>query len=760
MPTATPFNNLITFSRGSNATVTGSNGLIQWAPNNILTSSQSFTTSGWVVDGAVVTPSTGVAPDGTTTATGIALGTGNTRVYQFDNSGVLGNKVFSLYVKAGVGSTVAIRAVGGMTPGGLATVNAVTGAVSGLAGASSVSVGSGWYRVSIPVNVGTASGNSTYWTIEGTGGAVFIWGAQLELGSTATTYNSTTVKNLLGFSEAFDNAAWVKSNSSIVTGAQANPVNGLFTAQKLMENTANSVHRFIVGATVTAAPYTMSIYAKAAERNWIAVGNTSVGQLAHFNLSNGTVGTIIGSATAAITNIGSGWYRCSVTFTPAAGAITLAVWLASADNTLTYTGDGNSGVYVYGIQLSDSASLDPYVPTPGAAPSSTAFYGPRFDFDPVTRAPRGILIEEPRTNSLTYSEQFNDPTWTKFLITVTANSTVSPDGTTNADTIASTGGGSSALRQIMSTASGTHTATIYAKAGTKSVIQFSANAFSWGIDARANFDLASGVLGTVDAGLTATITNVGNGWYRCSVAATKAATAGALLWCIVDSPTSAREATTTAGTLFVWAAQLEAGAFATSYIPTVASTVTRSADVALISGQNFGQWYNQSAGSFVVNASSLTLLDVGYILTTSDGTNNNRFGFYRSSANIAGYITNSGVVQMEIAAGSVVANAPFKTAAAATANDGNFSLNGSIAAADTSITMPTLNKVDIANINSSGFFSGHIRSINFIPARAADFQLQALTAQSVVDYFYLQTAAGDQLVAGNDDYLYSLPILG
>jgi hypothetical protein len=155
---------------------------------NQLRWSQSFTVSGWFVDGAVVTPSTGLAPDGTTTATSIALGTGSSRIYQFDNSGVLGNKVFSLYVKAGAGSIITIAAVGGTSPSGNATVNAAAGTVSGLAGASIVGVGDGWYRVSLPVNVNTASGNSTYWTIGATGAAAFIWGAQLELGSTATAY--------------------------------------------------------------------------------------------------------------------------------------------------------------------------------------------------------------------------------------------------------------------------------------------------------------------------------------------------------------------------------------------------------------------------------------------------------------------------------------------------------------------------------------------------------------------------------------------
>jgi len=399
MPTATPFNNLITFSRGSNATVTGSNGLIQWAPNNLIAFSEQFDNAAWIRVAASVTANVELSPENTVTADKLVedATTGVHSIYQIYSQVAGTTYTVSFYAKAAERTWVRTRAAAGVNYFDLA--NGTIGTLAAGVTATITPVGNGWYRVTATYTASTTGSSNTQIapttadnvdSYTGTAGSgVFIWGAQLELGSTATTYNPTTVKNLLGFSEAFDNAAWAKSNSSIVTGAQANPVNGLFTAQKLMENTANSVHRFIVGATVTATPYTMSIYAKAAERNWIAVGNTSgAGQLAHFNLSNGTVGTIIGSATAAITSIGSGWYRCSVTFTPAAGAITLAVWLASADNTLTYTGDGNSGVYIYGAQLSDSASLDPYVPTPGAAPSSTAFYGPRFDFDPVNPARR------------------------------------------------------------------------------------------------------------------------------------------------------------------------------------------------------------------------------------------------------------------------------------------------------------------------------------------------------------------------------------
>ena len=155
---------------------------------NLLLRSEQFTTSPWVVDGITLTANSAVAPDGTTTATTAVQGTGNNRVLQFDNTGILGNKVFSLFVKANAGSSVVIQSLGGMTPAAQATVNIANGTVSGFTGATVASAGDGWLRVSLPVNVTVASGNSTYWQILGPASSVYIWGADLRLGTSAGTY--------------------------------------------------------------------------------------------------------------------------------------------------------------------------------------------------------------------------------------------------------------------------------------------------------------------------------------------------------------------------------------------------------------------------------------------------------------------------------------------------------------------------------------------------------------------------------------------
>jgi hypothetical protein len=719
----TTFNDLITFSRGSNATVTGPNGLIQWAPSNLVTNSQDFEAAGWTKNSSTITANSAVAPDGTQTAdtwtpTSTATTAGVRLLGSFTvTSGSI--QTASIYVKSAGKRWFFLTTPSAASANDNCWFDLQNGVV-GTIGSSALSatitaIGNGWYRVtttSVAVSatnyifVSTTTGdNTTAVTADGTG--VYIWGAQLELGSTATTYNNTSVRNLLGFSEAFDNAAWTKGNSSIVTGAQANPVNSLFNAQKLMEDTATSLHRLIVAATVTAIPYTMSVYAKAAERTWVAVGNTSDGQLAHFNLANGTVGTLAGGATATITNVGSGWYRCAVTFTPTAGSRTLAIWLASADNTLTYAGNGNSGVYIYGAMLSNSASLDPYVPTPGAAPSSTAYYGPRFDYDPVTLQPRGLLIEEQRVNLVLRSEQFDNASWTKASYTVSADAGVAPDGATTADQITTTGGNGSITQTITVTASTNYVFSFYARKGTAANAKYSVynNSGAADIIASTNYpaEFATGA------------------WVRITVPFTTP------VGCTSINVYTHRD-TASAGTTLVWGAQLEAGAFATSYIPTIASTVTRSADVATITGSLFSQWYNQSAGALIVDYGAMN--GAGQrISTISDGTVNNQIWLRAGTAGGNSFeVYTAGAFVAQINPPSANAG-PAKIAGAFATNDFAASVNGSAVGTDTSGALASYNRMTIgSNFDATvGFINGHIRSIRYVPVRAADFQLQQVT---------------------------------
>ena len=922
MPTATPFNNLITFSRGSNATVTGSNGLIQWAPNNLLTNSEQIDNGNWQRAEVTITANSATAPDGTITADTLAATTTGTFRYVRQAPTLSTGVTYTLSVYLKYKTARWVWLLGETNGDAFAVFDVLNGVVgSATAGVTHTitPVGDGWYRCTATFTVssvtatqqvgfGLSDTNTTSNPSATAGIDTFVWGAQLELGSVATTYNSTTVKNQLGFSEAFNDTAWTKVAASIVTGAQANPVNGLFNAQKFMEDTTNAEHIVRVNIalpTIFNTLYGYSVYAKAAGRTQIRVTDNNVVGATFTLTGTGATSNISGGVTASISPLADGWYRCFISVAAASVNGRLALNLVSSGNT-TYTGDGNSGVYIYGAQLSDSASLDPYVPTPGAAPSSTAFYGPRFDFDPVTRAPRGILIEEQRTNIVTYSDQFDNSAWTKTRCQIVANvdpaaatfgpelgdaallnirpatggtvtrsggiitfaapasglstsisqeitvtpgrlyrlrgrmrfvsgtlggqaiqirtasggggsetgsvfytggssfqtldlyfvptvspvfatflaingstieveeasysvreliggGLIAPDGTSTADTLVEDYTTSThPVSAAVTLTAAAHTMAFYVKASGRSWTQLNllgtANAF-------ANFNVSTGTLGTVGAAATATITPVGNGWYRCTMTATTGAGANT----VAIYPASADNTVSYTGTgipsLFLWGAQLEAGAFATSYIPTVASTVTRSADIATISGQNFAQWYRQDEGAFVVNFDVLsTAINADIMIASTSGSfNPGSSGIYGTSTPVTYVRSNSAYISTLATIGSISSNVPAKIAYAYSASSAANSLNaGAISSNTPTGPMPTtVNQLAWFTTGVTGLtHSGHIRSINFVPARAADFQLQALTAQSIVDYFYLQTAAGDQLIAGNDDYLYSLPILG
>jgi hypothetical protein len=420
------------------------------------------------------------------------------------------------------------------------------------------------------------------------------------------------------------------------------------------------------------------------------------------------------------------WQRFSVVNTPATVNPSVQI--------LSFTSipgtDVSADILVWGAQVEPVT----YQTTPGpyVATTASAYYGPRFDYDPVTLAPRGLLIEEARTNLLTYSEQFDNAYWVKTASTVTANTTASPDGTTNADKLVeNTATAEHFIEAPVSVTTGTtYTFVFYAKAGERNVIAARGSS-AFAVDPRIRFTLTGSGTVTVDNGTpTGTITPVGNGWYRCSMTAVTNATTGAGFRLSLYNGAYSYTGDGTSG-LFLYGAQLEAGAFATSYIPTVASTVTRNADVATMTGTNFSTWYNQAAGTFVVDADKLSAIGFSYVLLANDSTNNERFGVYQSNTTVAGFISAGGATQMEIISSPIAANVPFKAAVAATANSGNFSFNGNIGITDTSLTMPSPNRLDIGCFGSGSQLNGHLRAIAYYNTRLPNTQLQTLTAPSL-----------------------------
>jgi hypothetical protein len=360
---------------------------------------------------------------------------------------------------------------------------------------------------------------------------------------------------------------------------------------------------------------------------------------------------------------------------------------------------------------------------------SAAINAPRFDFDPVTLAPLGLLIEEQRVNSALYSEQFDNVVYTKTNSTITANATTAPDGTVTGDKhvpdLAATLGTSPAQTRVQqnvtSTSGTTYTFSIYAKAGEFDRIEF---ALLGTPTASALFSLTSG---TVVSGTGASITPAGNGWYRCVLTFTAGATGSlSLRWTAQSSTVLIGDGTSG---IFLWGAQFEAGAFPTSYIPTVASTVTRAADVAVMTGTQFSPWYNQNEGTIIASWSTTSVVvpsNLG-VFGVSDGTTSERIQIRRlPSVNEAGFIVvDGGVSQYNT---SVAASSGVNISALAyRTNDFIGANNGTLGTADTSGTLPTPTQAEIGFGQGLTYLNGHLRNITYYPTRLTDAQLQALT---------------------------------
>lgn len=249
---------------------------------------------------------------------------------------------------------------------------------------------------------------------------------------------------------------------------------------------------------------------------------------------------------------------------------------------------------------------------------------PRLDYDPVTLQPRGLLIEEQRTNLLTYSSEFDSGTWAKTQATIGPDATISPDGMVSADSIVepSTGSVSPRISKGTTLVSATHVYTFYGKAGLRGWIRATVTNGTNGNDLW--FDVVTGAVGittstTGGLGGVGSIMPAGNGWFRCTIIFT--ATAGNIFTNIAAADTNGGIFYTPAGgaAIYIWGAQLEASSFPTSYIPTTTAQVTRAADVASVN--TLSPWYNATAGNWQVRAQGnvgLPLLTAGTAVITAD----------------------------------------------------------------------------------------------------------------------------------------------
>lgn len=370
---------------------------------------------------------------------------------------------------------------------------------------------------------------------------------------------------------------------------------------------------------------------------------------------------------------------------------------------------------------------------------------PRLDHDPITGESVGLLLEETRTNLLSYSEQFNDTYWTKASVTVTADSTTSPDGTTNADLILEEE--TVTAHQLVGTETVNSettnvTASIFLKPAGRSrctlTVTASNNYFT------ADFDLSTSSTSTSSSGTGAaessTIQPLINGWYRISLTGKtgQSGTTSFILRFNDDTINLSYLGDNTKG-MFLWGAQLEQGNFSTSYIKTTTTVYTRENELAELTGINFSDWFNSSEGSFYWKGS---LIGVGVTnqsaVSISNGTTNEKMIVY---ANYKPSLTENKIARLLVTDNSIdeiilnspasfentLVNTEYEISFSFKLNDFSLSLGEAPATTSTTGTLPTVDKANLgSNHTGSDILNGHVKKLYYWKSKQPEWALSTL----------------------------------
>ena len=353
----------------------------------------------------------------------------------------------------------------------------------------------------------------------------------------------------------------------------------------------------------------------------------------------------------------------------------------------------------------------------------------RFDYSPTTGESLGLLVEEARTNLLVQSENFGT-TWTAngllaFGSGSTLNALAAPDGQTTADLITENTSSSQHNVNQTSTTTGAKRFSVFAKQGPGArllrLVDFNATD---GALAETYFNLSTG---TVVSGPGA-IQAFPNGWYRCSIQSTTTVTSTYFIAIATNALAFSYTGDGTSG-IYLWGAQLEAGAFPTSYIPTTTAAATRSADVASIGGSAFTSFYNQSEGTmFVEYNRPVAVTGLRSMAATSNGGFDNRTTFRADSGTllvIFAVDSAAGQATFPLAVTSGVNN---RAALAYQVNNYNAAANGILGVNDTVATVHAANQLSIGSVLNAEPSCSYIRRLTYWPQRLSNATLQALTS--------------------------------
>jgi len=415
----------LSFTRASNGTRINSAGLVEVCPWNLLTYSEEFNNAAWTKDASTISSNAINAPNGTLTADLLIPSTTSATDHRIRQSlpNSVGNFNYSVYVKSGGYNWVKLR-----SEANWANVNLSNGAIGFTSGVTPTVeiLSDGWYRISFsvvnvsggfayvyPMNVNENSIDPSAWAGNGTSG-VYLWGAQLNIGSTAKPYFPTTDRlnvprltyqnggggcpslllekqstNFAIYSQDLTQSVSFLTGGSVTDNNTTSP-DGTQNADKFTVSSASSGHTGFYESPngTNGSPFTASIFLKAGTGRYFLFRAMTDAYATRYGvtidlqsgtiLSTNTSGSPTGTA-SKIENFGNGWYRVSLTMNCINTQIAY-VWAAS--NTATpsldiyldysYTGNGTDSYYIWGMTLEKSSYPTSYIPTTSASATRVA----------------------------------------------------------------------------------------------------------------------------------------------------------------------------------------------------------------------------------------------------------------------------------------------------------------------------------------------------------------------------------------------------
>lgn len=514
--------------------------------------------------------------------------------------------------------------------------------------------------------------------------------------------------------------SWTLYNGNVSVDL-ANDSLGNPTLDKVYSNTSTTVHEIYTStSSIAGTSYTYSVEARAAEHSIFQLamtGGVPSTCWANFNLAAGTVGNSGGGATASITALGGGLYRCELTVVPTL-TTTTSCFIVITNNTDTssrfpsFTGDGVSGIY-----------------------AGKAYKGVTAGTIAVTLQ-RGLLVEGASTNMALYSEDFTQATYAKIRCSVTGGQSGAPDSAATLnkiieDTNAGTHG---TAQNIMLVNGTTYTYSIFVKAGTRDQVRIqvdhnSATAFAITLDLTASSVLSSSG--------TCGYEKCANGFYRIWGTFTATANAIGTFWVYMYNLAGGGVTYTGDGAsyLYAWGTQVEALAFKSSYIKSTSAATTRAADIVTQNALS-AMGYNADVGTLLISGTVMGVrASTGSVLSRicqfDDGTDANKIAAIHRHTNgvMRGDFTVSASDVANVGSTAITANTHFKFAIGWEVNNFASSVNGGAVSTDVTGTVPS--GISAFRIGSDGAgtsnFFGWLESITYFQSRFPNTSLISLT---------------------------------